>query len=95
MKKQECKKMRRGLGTYETTLTFQHLNHGNAERKTEEQDTENLFEQIMRENFLNLVKERDFQEVQESPRVPKKSDPRRSTPIIELPKTPNNRVTQD
>ena len=43
----------------------------------------------MKENFLNLAKELDFQEVQESQRVPKKLDPRRNTPrhiIITLPK---------
>ena len=32
---------------------------------------ENLFENIMKENFLNLVKEIHFQEVQEAQRVPK------------------------
>ena len=37
----------------------------------EEQEMENLFEQIMKENFPNLAKERDFQEVQEAQRVPK------------------------
>ena len=36
----------------------------------EEQETENLFEKIM-ENFPNLAKEIDFQEVQEAQRVPK------------------------
>ena len=41
---------------------------------------ENLFEQIMKENFPNLAKEIDFQEVQEAQRVPKKLDPRRNTP---------------
>ena len=30
------------------------------------QEIENLFEQIMKENFPNLVKEIDFQEVQEA-----------------------------
>ena len=43
----------------------------------------------MKENFPNLVKEIDFQEVQEAQRVPKKLDPRRNTPrhiIITLPK---------
>ena len=40
---------------------------------------ENLFERIM-ENFPNLVKEIDFQEVQEAQRVLKKLDPRRNTP---------------
>ena len=32
----------------------------------EEQEIENLFEQIMKENFPNLAKEVDFQEVQEA-----------------------------
>ena len=43
-------------------------------------------EKIM-ENFPNLVKEIDFQEVWEAQRVPKKLDPRRNTPrhiIIKL-----------
>ena len=43
----------------------------------------------MKENFPNLAKEIDFQEVQEAQRVPKKSDPRKHTPryiIITLPK---------
>ena len=50
---------------------------------------ENLFESIMKENFPSLVKEIDFQEVQETQRVPKKLDPRKHTPrhiIITLPK---------
>ena len=34
----------------------------------------------MKENFPNLVKEIDFQEVQEAQRIPKKLDPRRNTP---------------
>ena len=61
------------------------------EEEEEEQGIENLFEQIM-ENFPNLAKEIDFQEVQEAQRVPKK-DPRKHTPrhiaspkIITLPK---------
>ena len=40
---------------------------------------ENLFENIMKENFPNLAKEIDFQEVQEAQRVPKKLDPRKQT----------------
>ena len=52
----------------------------------EEQKIENLFEQIVKENFPNLPKDIDFQEAQ---RVPKKLDPRRNTLrhiIIKLPK---------
>ena len=46
----------------------------------------------MKENFPNLAKETDFQEVQEAQRVPKKLDPRKHTPrhiIITLPKIKN------
>ena len=49
------------------------------EGEEEEQETENLFEKIMTENFPNLVKEIDMQ-VQEAQRVPKKLAPRRNTP---------------
>ena len=52
---------------------------GVPEGEEEEQKSENLFEQIMKENFPNLAKEIDFQEVQEAQRVPKKLDPRRNT----------------
>ena len=58
------------------------------EGEEEEQEIENLFEKIMKQNFPNLAKELDSQ-VQEAQRVPKKLDPRRSTPrhiIIILPK---------
>ena len=43
----------------------------------------------MKEYFLTLAKEIDFQEVQEAQRVPKKLEPRKHTPshiIIKLPK---------
>ena len=53
---------------------------GVPEGEEEEQKIENLFEQIMKENFPHLAKEIDFQEVQEPHRVPKKLDPRRNTP---------------
>ena len=46
------------------------------EGKEEEQEIENLFEQIMKENIPNLVKELDMQ-VQDAQRIPKKLDPRR------------------
>ena len=55
----------------------------------EEQEIENLFENIMKENFPKLVKETDFQEDQEAQRVLKKLYPRKHTPrhiIITLPK---------
>ena len=43
----------------------------------------------MKENFPNLAKETDFQEVQEAQKVPKQLDPKRNTPrhiIITLPR---------
>ena len=68
---------------------FQHPNYRGARGEKEGQKIENLFEQIMKENFPHLAKEIDFQEVQEAQRVPKKLDPRRNTPrhiIITLSK---------
>ena len=62
---------------------------GVPEGEEEEQKMENLFEQIMKENFPHLAEEIDFQEVQEAQRVPKRLDPRRNTPrhiIIPLAK---------
>ena len=59
------------------------------EGEDEEQEIENLFENIMKENFPNLAKEIAFQEVQEAQTVPKKLDPRKHTPrhiIITLAK---------
>ena len=59
------------------------------EGEEEEQEIENLFENIMKENSPNLAKEIDFQEVQEAQRVPNTLDPRKHTPkhiIMTLPK---------
>lgn len=53
-----------------------------------EQDIENLFEEIMTENFPFLVKEIDFQ-VQQAQRTPNKRNPKRTTPrhiIIKMPR---------
>ena len=64
---------------------------GVPEGEEEEQQIENLFEQIMKENFPSLAKEIDFQEVQ---RLPKKLEPKRNTPrhiIITYPRL-NRRI---
>ncbi|CAK6436287.1 unnamed protein product [Pipistrellus nathusii] len=53
-----------------------------------EQATENLFEEIMTENFPHLVKEIDLQ-LQEAHRTPNKRNPKRTTPkhiIIKIPR---------
>ena len=46
---------------------------GVPEGEEEEQEMENLFEQIMKENFPNLSKKIDFQEVQEALRESQRS----------------------
>ena len=71
---------------------YQHPYHRGARGGEEEQETENLFEKIMKENFPNLVKEIDIQ-IQEAPRVPNKLNPKRTTPrhiIIKMPKVKDN-----
>ena len=80
------KKSRKGLGTSGTTLKVPIIEIPEGEE--EEQENENLFEQIMKENSPNMAKEIDMQ-VQETQRAPKKLDPRSNTPrhiIIKLPK---------
>ena len=65
-----------------------HPNYRDARGEEEEQEIENLFEKIMKENFLNLVKEIDIQ-VQEAQRAPNKLSTKRTTPrqiIINTPK---------
>ena len=74
---------------------FKHSNIwiiGEPEGEEEEQEIENIFKKIM-ENFSNLAKEIDFQEVQEAQRVPKKLDPRRNT--HHNYKTHHNYITKD
>ena len=70
---------------------FQYLNHRSARGEEEEQQIENLFEQIMKENFPNLAKETESPGSPGSSkkRVPKKLEPRKHTVrhiIITLPK---------
>ena len=90
MKKQEFKKNEERLRNLQDILKCSNIRIiGVPEGEEEEQNIENLFEQIMKENFPNMAKDIDFQEVQEAQRVPKKLDPRRNTPrhiIITLPK---------
>ena len=60
---------------------FKHSNNriiGVPEGEEKVQEIENLFEQIMKENFSSLAKKIDFQDIQEAQRVPKKLDPRRN-----------------
>ena len=61
---------------------------GVPEEEEEEQQIENLFEQIMKENFLNLAKEIDFLEAQEI------QSPKEVGPKEEHTKVHHNYITQ-
>ena len=61
------------------------------EGEKKEQEIGNLFKKMMKENFLDLVKEMDMQ-VQEAQRVPNEMDAKRPTPrhiIIKMSKLKN------
>ena len=60
------------------------------EGEEEEQKIENLFEQIMKENFPNPAKEIDFQEVQEA-ESPKEAGPKEE----HISMAHHNYITQD
>ena len=60
-----------------------------SEGEEEEQEIENLFEKIMKENFHNLEKETGFQEVQEA------QSPKEIGPKKEHTKAHHNYITQD
>ena len=67
MKKQEFKKNEEKLRNLQDILKRSNIRIiGVPEGEVEEQKIENLFEQIMKENFPSLAKEIDFQEVQEA-----------------------------
>ena len=55
---------------------FQHRNHRGARRR---RGRTKKLKTYLKENFPNLAKEIDFQEVQEAQRVPNKLDPRKHT----------------
>ena len=56
MKKQEFKKSEESYKPLGQPETFQYLNYRGARRRRTIAKIENLFEQIMKENFLNLAK---------------------------------------
>ena len=80
MKKEKFKKSEERLRDLQNNFQCSNIQIiGVPEGEEEEQEIENFFENIMKENFPNQAKEIDFQEVQEAQRVPKKLDPRRNT----------------
>ena len=97
MKKQELKKNEERLRNLWDDFKCSNTQILGVPGEEEEQEIEKLFENIMKENFPNLAKEIDFQEVQEAQRVPKKLDPKRNTPrhiIIKLPKIKDERISK-
>ena len=92
MKKQEFKKNEERLRNLWDNFKCSNIQIiREPEGEEEEQEIKNLFEQIMKENFPNLVKEIDIQ-IQEAQRVPNKMNPKRSTSrhtITKLPKIKN------
>ena len=67
MKKQEFKKSEERLRNLWDNFKYSNIQIiGVPEGEEEGQEIENLFEQIMKENFPNVAKEIDFQEVQEA-----------------------------
>ena len=77
------------LGNLQDTLKRSNIRIiGVPEGEEEEQKIENLFEQIM-ENFPNLAKEIDFQEVQEA------QSPKEAGSKEEHTKAHHNYITQD
>ena len=62
---------------------------GVPEGEEEEQEIENLLENIMKENFPNLAKEIDFQEVQEA------QSPKNVAPKEAHTKAHHNYISQD
>ena len=93
MKKQEFKKNEDRLRNLWDNFQCSNIRIiGVPGGEEQDQEVENLFEQIMKENFPKLAKEIDFQEVEEAQRVPKKFDPKRNIPrhiIIKLLKIKN------
>ena len=63
---------------------------GVPEGEEEEQEIENLFEQLMKENFPNLAKEIDPQEIQEDQKSPKEVGPKEAHT-----KAHHNYISQD
>ena len=90
MKKRECEKNEVRLRNLQDIFKRSNIwNIGVSEAEEEEQDIENLFEQIMKENVPNLAKEIDFQEVQ------KAQSPKEAGPKEEHTKAHHNSISQD
>ena len=90
MKKKEFKKNEERLRNLQDKVKYSNIwIVGVPEGEEEDQEIENLFEKIMRENLPNLAKEIDFQEVQEA------QSPKEVGPKEEHTKAHHNYISQD
>ena len=90
MKKQEFKKNEERLRNLWDNFKHSSIRLiGVPEGEEQQQKIENLFKQIMKEDFPSLVKEIDFQEVQEA------QSPKEAGPKEEHTKAHHNYITQD
>ena len=75
MKKQKFKKLKRAFTNLWDNLICSNIRIGGVPEGEEQKlQIENLFEQIMKENFPKLAKKIDFQEVREAQRVGPKEE---------------------
>ena len=79
MKRKRLKKNKGSLRELWGNMKQQYLHHRIPPGEEREQGIENLFEELMTENFSNLVRERVMQ-VQKAQRVLIKKNPKRPTP---------------
>ena len=89
MKKQEFKKKMERLRNLWDNFKHSNIRIIGVPEEEEEQEIENLFEQIMKENFPNLAKER----LSGSPRSPE--SPKEVGPKEERTKAHHNYITKD
>ena len=86
--KQKAKRIQKYEDSVRSLFKCTNIRIMGVPEEEREQDIENLFEEIMTENFPHLVKEIDLQ-VQEAQRTPNKRNPKRTTPrhiIIKIPR---------
>ena len=88
MKKQEFKKNEARLRNLQDIFKRSNIQIIGVPEE-EEQEIENLFEQIMSQNFSNLAKEIDFQKVQDA------QSPKEAGPKEEHTKAHHYYMTQD
>ena len=87
-RKKKSKKIEDSISSLWENFKHKNIHIIGVPEEEKEQETGNLFEKIMKENYSNLVKEIDIQ-VQEAQRVPNKMDAKGPPPrhiIAKMPK---------